>query len=258
MEAVISEIFLIALLGLVLGSFTTALVHRVPKGISWGTKRSACPSCNSTLGAVDLIPVVSWCLSKGKCRHCNKDIPAFYPLVELASMSLCLCVYGVYNLSLAGIFVYAAVPFLLALLLIDLKHMILPNQLILVLVLIGLLRLLYMWGVTGFSFGMGMDILINYIVAALIFTFLSWGTGALMTKVLKKESLGFGDVKFFGLAGLWLGLEALPFFMIFSGLLAIVFALLWRTIKTSDVFPFGPALIVVFIIMLFSQGLVVT
>ncbi|MCK5384000.1 MAG: prepilin peptidase [Alphaproteobacteria bacterium] len=257
MEVIIGEIFLIACLGLILGSFTTAIVYRVPRDISWGMKRSSCPSCNSVLGTADLVPFFSWCLNKGKCRHCKATIPLFYPLVELTCMGLCLVAYSVYDLSIPGIFVYAAMPFLLALFLIDFKHMILPNQLILVLFFLGILRLLYFWGADGFFYETGMDILINYVLASFVFALLSWGIGALTSKLLKKESLGFGDVKFFGLAGLWLGLEALPLFMIYSGGLAIILALVWRYIKDSDVFPFGPALIVVFIIMLFSQGVVV-
>lgn len=252
------EVFFVAMLGLVLGSFSSALIYRVPRGISWGAKRSYCPSCNNVLEAKDLIPLFSWCLNKGKCRYCKTDISAFYPFVEILCAGLCLVGYSVYGLKVDGLCLYAALPFLLALFFIDIKHMILPNQLIFVLFVIGILRLIYFWSFDGFSVLAGGVIMLDYVLAAILFSLLSWGTGVIVGKILKKESLGFGDVKFFGLAGLWLGLEKLPFFMIFSGAVAIVFALFWRHIKKSEFFPFGPALILVFIIMLFYQGLVVT
>jgi len=255
---VVSEIILVVCLGMILGSFTTALAHRVPRGISWGAKRSFCPSCGTVLGVFDLFPLVSWCLNKGKCRYCKTRVSAFYPLVELACMGLCLGVYSFYGLSVSGVFIYAAVPFLLALFLIDVKHMILPNQLIIVLFFLGALRLLYFWIDSDFSNAVGFDILINNVLASLVFTFLSWGTGAFMSRLLKKESLGFGDVKFFGMAGLWLGLEVLPLFMIISGCVAVGLAFVWHCTKKSNVFPFGPALIAAFFILLFYQGIILT
>jgi prepilin signal peptidase PulO-like enzyme (type II secretory pathway) len=254
----ISEIIIIVCLGLILGSFATALAYRVPLGISWGAKRSSCTSCGTVLGAIDLIPVLSWCFNKGLCRHCKVLISVSYPLIEITCMAMCIAVYSVYGFGVLGILIISAVPFLLALLLIDIKYMILPNQLVAILFFIGVMRLLFFWSVDKFSYGAGIEILINYVLAALIFSLLLWGTGALMSKILKKESLGFGDVKFFGMAGLWFGLEALPLFMIISGGIAVVFALVWRQVKKSDVFPFGPALIFTFFILLLYKGILLT
>lgn len=72
-----------ALLGLVMGSAVTALAHRVPRGISWVRGRSACPACGATLAARDLVPVLSWALAGGRCRHCGAGVPLRYPLTEL-------------------------------------------------------------------------------------------------------------------------------------------------------------------------------
>ncbi len=253
-----SEIIIVVFLGLVLGSFTTALVYRVPLGVSWGAKRSSCPSCNTVLGFFDLIPFLSWCCSKGKCRYCANKISIIYPLIELSCLGLCLGVYFAYGLGVGGLIIFAAIPFLLALLIIDIKHMILPNQLVFALFLIGLFRLMFFWYLNQFSYESGISIGINYLIAAIVFAGLSWLTGAVVGKLIKKESLGFGDVKFFGVAGLWLGLDALPLFMIISGGLAVVMALVWRYIKKSEVFPFGPALITSFFIILLYQGILFT
>jgi prepilin signal peptidase PulO-like enzyme (type II secretory pathway) len=81
-------------LGLCLGSFSSALSYRVPLKISWAWEkneqtgrlvavRSMCPNCNTTLQTKDLIPILSWCLSKGKCRHCSFSISIRYPMQEL-------------------------------------------------------------------------------------------------------------------------------------------------------------------------------
>lgn len=246
------EIFTVICLGLVLGSFATALIYRVPKKLPWGAERSACPKCKTNLGALDLIPVLSWCLSGGKCRHCSNKISPRYPLTEIVSGVLCVLVYLVFGLNIYALFLMASVPFLIALCVIDLKHMILPNQLVFILMGIGCARLLYLFSLDG-NF-QAADLLTIYIAGAFAFGFLPWFLGFVLTKILKKNSLGFGDVKFFIVSGLWLGINALPYFMILSGTLAIVFALGWRMVFKQEVFPFGPALIVSFYSLLLLQG----
>src|SRR5277367_3992653 len=71
------------LVGLALGSFTTMLAYRIPRRISIVRPPSHCPNCNTPLKPRDLVPVVSWLMEKGRCRHCHKRIGARYLLVEL-------------------------------------------------------------------------------------------------------------------------------------------------------------------------------
>ncbi|MFP4097215.1 MAG: prepilin peptidase [Alphaproteobacteria bacterium] len=251
---IIIEIILAGALGLILGSFATALVHRVPQNMSWAVKRSFCPSCKTALGFFDLFPVFSWCINGGACRHCSEKISLFYPLVELVSMLACLAVYGAYGFSVSGLFIYASVPFLLSLLLIDYKYMVLPNQLVLVLFVLGVVRLLFFWGTAGYGYDSGMLYFFEYFLTAFISGLVIWLLGAVVSRLVGRDSLGFGDVKFFVVAGLWLGLSAMPFFMVLSGFCAVVMALLWRFLKGQDVFPFGPALIGSFFMVLIYQG----
>lgn len=70
-----------ALLGLIMGSFSSAMIHRLPSGVGVFSpgQRSACPYCNHTLGVRDLIPLFSWLFSRGRCRYCSASIPALYP-----------------------------------------------------------------------------------------------------------------------------------------------------------------------------------
>ncbi len=150
----------------------------------------------------------------------------------------------------------ASVPFLLSLFFIDIQKMILPNQLVFTLLVIGVVRLFYLSTQDG-VFTQVSDMLVPYFGGAFVYAFMSWFMAVIMTKILKKQALGFGDVKFFGVAGLWLGLLALPYFLISSGVLAIAFAIIWRTIYKSERFPFGPALIFSFFGILIFQGAII-
>ncbi|MCC7304804.1 MAG: prepilin peptidase [Alphaproteobacteria bacterium] len=236
------EYLFVVVLGLVLGSFSTALVFRSPRGISWtGAARSACPHCNAVLKARDLVPLFSWIFLRGRCRACGQKISAEYPLTELASVLACLGIYWSFGLSFHAFLLFACIPFLLALLVVDIQHMILPDLLVTCLGGLGLLNLA---GEIIFSnpvtFPGGA---LDSIAGAFGYGFLAWGLGWIMEKVLKKEALGFGDVKFFIVAGLWLGLSHLGLFCILSGLLGVLVAIIWKIAKKGPVFPFGPALI---------------
>lgn len=252
---VVFEICVVCLIGLALGSFATALVYRVSRGQDWVSRRSACPLCSHTLSAVDLVPVFSWVLSGGRCRYCKAPVPRRYPLTELSVALLCLLVYAVFGISAEGVFAVMVVPVLTALLLIDVEKMILPNQLVFMVGLIGAGRLVY-FSLTG-VFSQADALFVPYILGAMVYACVPWILGRIVTQVLKKDSLGFGDVKFFGVSGLWLGLPSLPYFFIVSGGAGIVLALLWRGMGKGAVFPFGPALIAAFFCMLLMQGALV-
>ncbi len=240
------EIFIFAFLGLILGSFSTALIHRIPRKLPWGKERSTCVKCNKNLGVLDLVPVISWCIFKGKCRHCSSKISYKYPIIEIISLLLCLAIYFTFGVSIESLFFIISLPILLSLLVIDLEHMILPNQLTLILFVIGIIRVIY-------NLIIGAEWL-DYIGGAVIYLLFAWGLGALSSKILKKEALGFGDVKFFGVVGIWLGASMLSYFLILSGGIAVLFALCWRAIKKTELFPFGPALIIAFYALLLIQG----
>lgn len=243
---IIMEICVVILIGLIGGSFSSALIHRVPLKLNWVSERSACPHCGHDLGVFDLVPVLSWVVSGGKCRYCRAEIPVRYPLLECFSALICLGIYAVFGFSIESFICMAAVPFLISLFMIDLEHFILPNQLVLAVFILGAVRL-------GYATFLGVSA-IPYITGATCFALLSWLIGFCMEKILKKEALGFGDVKFFCVAGLWLGIEALPYFLMSAGVLGVIVALVWQKIKKTALFPFGPALIASFYILLLYQG----
>ena len=78
------------------GSFLGVLYHRIPAGRSIGLDRSACDDCGHVLNAIDLLPVVTWLDTRGRCRHCGVSISAFYPAIEIAALGVVLWAWTVF------------------------------------------------------------------------------------------------------------------------------------------------------------------
>ncbi|MDB2682948.1 prepilin peptidase [Alphaproteobacteria bacterium] len=258
------QFVIISFVGLILGSFATALTYRIPRNIPWAfnTKKgqesayhSSCPNCKTPLTPLDLVPFFSWLFLGGKCRHCAEKITTIYPAVELGVLLMCLASLAVWGFTLPLLWIVLASPFLMSLMAIDIEKMILPNQLVLIVFILGLLNHLssYFLGQRQLD-----DFLINYALGALLYGGFSWFLGWAVSKVLKKEAMGFGDVKFFAATGMWLGIESLANFCLLSGVLGIMASLIWKifvsTHLKSSVFPFGPALILSFFILFHLDG----
>jgi leader peptidase (prepilin peptidase)/N-methyltransferase len=96
--------------------------------------------------------------------------------------------------------------------------------------------------------------IISYITSVLTFAGISWLLGFIMEKILKKESLGMGDVKFFALSGLWLGLSQLGWYCGLSGFFGVLFASIFRKYGKNGQFPFGPSLIGALYVLLLTDG----
>lgn len=246
------DLSVVVFIGLLLGSFCTALIYRVPRKIDWVFKRSSCTSCKKALGARDLVPVFSWVLNRGRCRHCGKGVSWIYPLIELLVLVACVLVYWRFGLREEGLFLIVCVPFLMALTVIDFQKMILPNQLVFACFALGFFRLLFF----SFSgvFVAASDIVVPYIFGAVVYLFISMALRHSITFALGREALGRGDVKFFSVAGLWLGLANLPMFFIITGIMGIAMAVFWRVIVRRREFPFGPALISAMFFLLLLRG----
>jgi len=143
------------------------------------------------------------------------------------------------------------IPFLVALIMIDFEHMILPNQLVAIIFGLGAITL-------GLKIGQTPQALSNWLIiyagGAMLYGFFAYALGATMEKILKKEALGFGDVKFFAAVGIWLGIPVLGYFCMIAGGIGVALGLVWKKITAEEVFPFGPALILSFYAVLLLQG----
>jgi leader peptidase (prepilin peptidase)/N-methyltransferase len=226
-------------LGLLIGSFLNVVVWRVPRGESIVSPPSHCPRCDKPISPRDNVPVVSWLLLRGKCRHCGEPISARYPLVELLTGA----VFGGLAARLGADWALPAFLYLgavcVALALIDLDHQRLPNALTLPSyvvgpVLLGAAALLSHDGGAFVRAVIGMALL--YAVYFLLV--LAYPAG-----------MGFGDVKLAGVLGLylgWLGWSTwfvgwlLGFFL--GGFFGVAVLLLRRGGRKTKV-PYGPFMV---------------
>lgn len=257
-ELLFLEIITISIAGLLFGSFAGALVYRIPRDIPFTrdadkkASRSACIKCGYILGFFDLIPVFSWLFLRGRCRSCGTKISCIYPIVEITTLLGFWAVYSFAGFTWIAVPLYLLIACLSALIYIDLEHYILPNELVGAMALLGLFYNAILWFTGTLD---PQTLFIEYILGgALLYGAFAWLLGIVMEKILKKEALGFGDVKFFAAAGLWIGLQDLAAFMIGAGVFGIILALIWRMLGKGEVFPFGPALILSFFILLFFDG----
>ena len=209
---------LLTVLGLVVGSFLNVVIYRVPRKLSIVRPRSACPGCHTPIREVDNIPVISWLVLRGRCRHCHEPISVRYPLVE-AGTGLLFAVTAWRtgeHLDLGAYLILDAV--LVALALIDVEHLILPRSIIYV-------------GLTGVSAWLvlcaGVDHQWHRLLVASVWA-LGWFVVFFVLNFLSPRSLGFGDVRLSPLLGLalgWLGVGVLLIGFFGANLLGAVIGL---------------------------------
>jgi leader peptidase (prepilin peptidase) / N-methyltransferase len=222
--------------GLVIGSFLTVLVHRVPVGEPVVAPRSRCPSCGTPITARDNVPVVSWLVLRGRCRSCGMPISARYPLIEIATGGLFAATavrfHDVWVLLAAATFLAA----LLGLSLIDVEHKILPNRIVYP-CLIGYPAYFLIARAAGAP--------VELLHAAI--GFLAYGGTMLLVAIVSPKGMGMGDVKLSALIGLVVGAIDLPSVAVAAGLaillggIGAVAALAMGKGRKAAV-PFGPFL----------------
>lgn len=184
-----------AALGLIVGSFLNVVIYRVPRHRSIVRPRSACPRCNQPITARDNIPVISWIVLRGKCRHCGESIAARYPLVELATALLfagAAARVG-YNAALPALLIMLAG--LLALGVIDAELMVLPRPI--VYVTLALLE------ISLVAASLHEHDWHRFVVASA--TAVVWFTFFFLINAVRPRALGFGDVRLALVLGLGLG-----------------------------------------------------
>lgn len=188
-------IAVLALLGLVVGSFLNVVVHRLPRGESLSHPRSRCTGCGTQIAAYDNVPVVSWLVLRGRCRHCGAPISARYPAIEALTAASFAAVAAIVGVDAE---LWLALPFtalMIAVAAIDLEHRIVPNR---------LLAPAAVWAVVAWA-AVDLDFLPEALAAgAGAFAFL------LLAALAYPAGMGMGDVKLVGVMGLYLGLSVIP------------------------------------------------
>ena len=248
-----------ALVGLLVGSFLNVVIHRLPKMMENGwrseclslleqdadtaeaekynliTPASHCPSCNHKISALENVPVISYLLQGGKCRHCAAKISIRYPFVEiLTGAAAAWCIYH-FGFNAAGAWAVCLSFALIALSAIDIDTQLLPDD----------ITLPFLWlGIFVNYFGVFVPLeqaVIGAIAGYLSLWLIFWG----FKIITRKEGMGYGDFKLLALLGAWLGWEALPIIILASSIVGAILGgmiLYFSNKDKSQPFPFGPYL----------------
>ena len=249
---------LVAGLGLLVGSFLNVVILRLPRRMEWEWKRDArevleqtdlyeppppgivvershCPHCGHQLSWYENIPVFSWLALRGKCRSCKAPISIQYPLVELLTMLLVLACVWNFGFGWQGFGAIVLTCFLVALSGIDLRTQLLPDQLTLPLMWLGLIAAadnLYMPAKPAL-----LGAIAGYVSL--------WSVWWVFKQLTGKDGMGHGDFKLLAALGAWCGLVGILPIILVSAVTGAIIGSIWLATQGRDrasPIPFGPYL----------------
>ncbi len=251
-DQIITIVFaaLALVLGSVFGSFLNCAAWRTAHGESFVSGHSRCPKCGHELGALDLVPVLSWLFLRGKCRYCGAGISVRYPLTELSFALitlLCLLRFDLTVLCLRN-WIFLCCLFFLSL--VDLENSTIPDG--------SLIAAAAAWLAALPFTGMSRNAILSHLTAALVFGAAILLLSLLMDRLLGKESMGGGDIKLFAVTGLYLGFAGTLFAVMLACAIGLFLAFaVFRRGFGGRPFPFGPAIsLAAAVMLLYGQGLV--
>jgi leader peptidase (prepilin peptidase)/N-methyltransferase len=247
----------VALLGLMVGSFLNVVIHRLPRMMEseWREQcsamdgeeappaapynlvapRSTCPSCGHMISAWENIPVISWLLLRGRCAHCKTPISPRYPIVEALTGIISGYIAWHFGFGPTAMTALLFAWALLALTFIDFDTQLLPDSITQPLIWLGLLL-----NLNGFFTGLN-----SALIGAVAGYLTLWSVYWLFKLVTKKEGMGYGDFKLLAAIGAWLGWQMLPLVILLSSLVGAVAGLsliLFAGHGRQIPIPFGPYL----------------
>lgn len=231
-------VILMTLVGAIVGSFVNLVAARLPRHFPIAMTRSRADCCGVMLSPGELVPIVSWTMQKGRCRHCAAPITARHPLVELAGGAIgawaALGSATALEMVLTALFGWQ----LLLIALIDADELWLPDRLTAPLLLSGL-------GATAL---LADRTIFDAIIGATVGFLVLWGVGAAYRRIRGISGLGGGDPILFAALGAWVGWMGLPSVLLW----ACIAGLSWvaarrmagRPLASTEPLPFGPFLAV--------------
>ncbi|MGC1309635.1 MAG: prepilin peptidase [Phormidesmis sp.] len=241
----VAPILIVFILGAAVGSFLNVVVYRLPAGLSLIFPPSRCPRCETRLKPYDNVPVFGWLWLKGKCRSCRLPIAARYPLVEFSTGCLFVAVFMLFGVTWQTPAHWLFVCWLLALALIDLDTMTLPNSLTASGLLLG-------WGFQGQLSYAEMPTLTQVasgVVSAIIVSVLGLWLfdliGIAGSRAFGKPAMGGGDAKLAAMMAAWLGWQGLLLATFLAAAVGAVIgggALALGVLGSKQHIPFGPYL----------------
>ncbi len=246
-------------LGLAIGSFLNVVIYRLPVMMerAWrlhcqelagdvavsadsepfdlARPGSSCPHCKHPIGPLENIPLLSYVLQKGRCKHCKAPISPRYPAVELTTAVLSAITAWHFGFGWQAAFALLLTWGLIALTFIDIDHQLLPDDITLPLLWLGLLLSLAALFVPPAT----------SIVGAAAGYLSLWAVYQLFRLATGKEGMGYGDFKLLGLLGAWMGWQSLPVIIILSSVVGAAVGIgliLFRGHERGTPIPFGPYL----------------
>jgi leader peptidase (prepilin peptidase) / N-methyltransferase len=269
--------------GLLIGSFLNVVIYRLPIILErqWREQcaelseqatpakqadaapfnlvvpRSACPACATPITAMQNIPVISYLFLRGRCANCGARISVRYPAIEALTGLLSAAVAWKFGFGWSALWALVLTWFLIALTFIDVDHQLLPDNLTLPLLWIGLL--LSLWAPPGGGASIPMDPR-GSIIGAIAGYLSLWSVYHLFRLLTGKEGMGYGDFKLFAALGAWLGWKMLlPIILIaaVAGAVVGIAIIVLRGQKRSTPIAFGPFLAAAgWLMLMFGQELV--
>ena len=262
---------------LMIGSFLNVVIYRLPKMLEQGwksecreflaeelanpkvtnddtvitlsTPSSTCPSCQHKIRFYENIPVISWLFLRGKCSQCQEKISLRYPIVELATALLSVVIATHFGVSLTTLLLLVLTWGLICLTLIDLDHMLLPDQITLPLLWLGLLVNIN-----------GAIVPLNEAVIGAVAGYMSLFSIFWLFKLITgKEGMGHGDFKLVALFGAWMGWQLLPLLILMASAVGAIIGIslmVFKNHQREQAIPFGPYLAVAgWICLLWGNGI---
>ncbi len=268
--------FFVIIFSLIIGSFLNVVIYRLPKimhnnwylecrefladevkgippikitELSLSKPDSTCPKCQHKIRFYENIPVISWLFLKGKCSQCKNSISIRYPLVEATTALLSFVIANQYGVSVETVLLLILTWGLVCLTLIDFDHMLLPDQIVMPLLWLGLLV-----NITG-TFVPLTDAVIGAAVGYMSLFSVFW----LFKLLTGKEGMGYGDFKLFALFGAWLGWQLLPILILMASVVGAIVGIslmLFKNHTREQAIPFGPYLAIAgWITLLWGEGI---
>lgn len=234
-------------IGLIIGSFLNVCIYRIPLGESISYPPSHCQHCKHRLGALDLIPVLSYICLRGKCRYCGEKISPQYACIELLNGLGWVYSFYHFGFTIEAVLACIFISVVIVLTLIDWRYMILPTGVIIfgsIMAILGKSALSFLHHDVSILIKSLAGGALGYGIVALVFYIAIWA--------MKKEGMGYGDVRYLGMIGLFTSPSLVFLTLLIGSIVGSIYGLvLYIKHKESLEFPFGPFLSIGALISLF-------
>lgn len=230
--------------GSVMGSFYHVIATRLSKEQSIIKPSSHCENCHNKLKWYELIPIISYLIQKGKCRHCHAKLPISYLLIELCTGILFAVCYHVFDLSLELIIALIFISSLITIIISDIEYMIILDEIIAsscILIIVLYLSLF------------GLEFTVNKILAAILAFITMYVIKLIGDRLFKRESMGGGDIKLMFLFGLVIGYPLSICNIFLATFIAFPIAIYMLLSRKDNLIPFGPFLAMAAILIHISK-----